>query len=239
MGQPNKNQQTKATTPVKKSGKINEIIHKPYLVITITVGLVVLIALSIFGIKTLSKTPSTSIASSTATVKSEFDSKKNIVVIEMADGGLVKIELYPDQAPITVNNFVKLVNNGFYDGLKFHRVMKGFMIQGGDPKGTGMGGSTETIKGEFKKNGVNNTLSHTRGVISMARSSSMDSASSQFFIMHGDSTQLDGAYAAFGKVIEGMDVVDAIANVKCDMTNTQSPVPLVPQIMKDVRIEAR
>ena len=134
-----------------------------------------------------------------------------MVVIEMENGKQIKLELYPETAPITVKNFEKLVSEGFYDGLIFHRVINGFMIQGGDPEGTGMGGSKEKIKGEFASNGVKNDLKHTRGVISMARSMMKDSASSQFFIMHQDAPHLDGDYAAFGKVIEGMDVVDEIA----------------------------
>lgn len=129
----------------------------------------------------------------------------------MENGKKIKLELYPETAPITVKNFEKLVSEGFYDGLIFHRVINGFMIQGGDPEGTGMGGSKEKIKGEFASNGVKNDLKHTRGVISMARSMMKDSASSQFFIMHQDAPHLDGDYAAFGKVVEGMDVVDEIA----------------------------
>ncbi len=139
-----------------------------------------------------------------------------MVQIEMENGGIIKLELYPEAAPITVENFLKLVNEGFYDGLTFHRIIKNFMIQGGDPEGTGMGGSDETIKGEFSKNGWNNPISHKRGVISMARSQNMDSASSQFFICHADSPHLDGSYAAFGRVTEGMDVVDEIASVPTD-----------------------
>ena len=134
-----------------------------------------------------------------------------IVTIEMEDGGVIRLELYPDVAPITVDNFVSLVRKGFYDGLIFHRVISGFMIQGGDPKGTGMGGPGYTIKGEFKANGVVNNIRHERGVISMARSMMPDSAGSQFFIMHADAPHLDGQYAAFGKVTEGMDAVDEIA----------------------------
>ena len=136
-----------------------------------------------------------------------------MVEITMRDGGVIKLELYPDIAPITVENFTKLAGEGFYDGLIFHRVINGFMIQGGDPEGTGMGGSGTNIKGEFAVNGVANNISHVRGVISMARSRSYNSASSQFFIVHKDATYLDGQYAAFGRVIEGMDVVDAIAEV--------------------------
>lgn len=132
------------------------------------------------------------------------------VQIDVKDYGSIIAELYADTAPITVTNFLSLVDSGFYDGLTFHRIISGFMIQGGDPNGNGTGGSNQTIKGEFSKNGVSNTLSHTRGVLSMARSSAMDSASSQFFIVHADSTYLDGSYAAFGAVISGMDVVDAI-----------------------------
>ena len=141
-----------------------------------------------------------------------------MVQIEMADGGIIRIELNPEAAPITSANFEKLVSQGFYDGLIFHRVIAGFMIQGGDPTGTGMGGAEETIKGEFAVNGVTNPISHKRGVLSMARSQRYNSASSQFFICHADATFLDGQYAAFGEVVEGMDVVDRIASVA---TNSQ------------------
>lgn len=140
-----------------------------------------------------------------------------MVQIEMENGGIIKLELYPEAALKTVANFLKLVGEGFYDGLIFHRVISGFMIQGGDPEGTGMGGSKEKIVGEFAANGHKNPISHTRGVISMARAQNFNSASSQFFIMHADGPFLDGQYAAFGKVVEGMDVVDAIASVKTDM----------------------
>lgn len=136
---------------------------------------------------------------------------KHHAEIVVQDYGTIKVELDADQAPITVQNFIDLANSGFYDGLTFHRIIEGFMIQGGDPNGAGTGGSGHTIRGEFTQNGVNNTLSHTRGAISMARSSAMNSASSQFFIVHEDSTYLDGSYAVFGYVTEGMDVVDAIA----------------------------
>ncbi|HCJ41042.1 peptidylprolyl isomerase [uncultured Ruminococcus sp.] len=155
-----------------------------------------------------------------------------MVKIEMENGKEILIELYPDVAPITVANFEKLVGQGFYDGLIFHRVIKGFMIQGGDPEGTGMGGSNEKIKGEFRSNGVANDLKHTRGVISMARSMMPDSASSQFFIMHEDAPHLDGNYAAFGKVVKGIEVVDEIASVKVDFNDK----PLEPQVMKKVTI---
>ena len=156
-----------------------------------------------------------------------------MVVIEMENGKKIKIELYPEHAPITVANFEKLVNEGFYDGLIFHRVIKGFMIQGGCPEGTGMGGPKERIKGEFLANGVPNNLKHTRGVISMARSQMYDSAGSQFFIMHRDAPHLDGQYAAFGKVIEGMDAVDEIAETEVNYMDK----PLVDQVMKKVTIE--
>ena len=136
---------------------------------------------------------------------------KHHAEIIVQDYGTIKVELDADQAPITVQNFIDLANSGFYNGLTFHRIIEGFMIQGGDPNGDGTGGSGHTIRGEFTQNGVNNTLSHTRGAISMARSSAMNSASSQFFIVHEDSTYLDGSYAVFGYVTEGMDVVDAIA----------------------------
>ncbi len=156
-----------------------------------------------------------------------------MIVIEMENGKKIKLELYPEAAPITVANFEKLVKDGFYDGLIFHRVIEGFMIQGGDPEGTGMGGAKEKIKGEFLINGVNNPLKHTRGVISMARSAMPDSASSQFFIMHKDAPHLDGQYAAFGKVIEGMDVVDEIAAVPVNYMDK----PLEDQRMAKVTIE--
>ena len=156
-----------------------------------------------------------------------------MVTIEMENGKKIKVELYPDAAPITVANFEKLVSEGFYDGLCFHRVIKGFMIQGGDPMGNGMGGSKEKIKGEFAANGVNNPIKHTRGVISMARSMMPNSASSQFFIMHKDAPHLDGQYAAFGKVVEGMEVVDEIAETETDRNDK----PLTPQIMKKVTLD--
>ncbi len=156
-----------------------------------------------------------------------------IATLTMNDGGVIKIELYPDIAPITVDNFVKLCNEGFYDGLIFHRVIKGFMIQGGDPEGTGMGGPGYSIKGEFEQNGVKNDLKHTEGVISMARSADPDSAGSQFFIMHKTSPHLDGAYAAFGKTIEGMDVVNKIAETRTDWGDR----PLEDQVIKSITIE--
>lgn len=137
-----------------------------------------------------------------------------MIDLEMENGGIIRIELYPDHAPVTVGNFIKLAGEGFYDGLIFHRVIKGFMIQGGCPQGKGTGGPGYCIKGEFTGNGVANKLKHVRGVISMARSQSPDSAGSQFFIMHEDAPHLDGQYAAFGMVVEGMDVVDKIASVK-------------------------
>ena len=137
-----------------------------------------------------------------------------VVTITMTNGDVMKAELYPEIAPNTVNNFISLVQKGFYDGLIFHRVISGFMIQGGDPQGTGMGGPGYSIKGEFAMNGVRNDLKHTRGVLSMARSIMPNSAGSQFFIMHANAPHLDGQYAAFGKVVEGLDVVDKIASVR-------------------------
>jgi len=156
-----------------------------------------------------------------------------IVTFEMEDGGIMKAELYPDVAPNTVNNFISLVSKGFYDGLIFHRVIPGFMIQGGDPKGNGMGGPDYSIYGEFKSNGFNNTLLHTRGVLSMARSMMPNSAGSQFFVMHEDAPHLDGQYAAFGKVIEGIEVVDQICRVRTDYNDK----PRIPQVMKKVTVE--
>lgn len=161
------------------------------------------------------------------------EKEKIMVVIELENGKKIKLELYPDKAPITCANFEKLVREGFYDGLIFHRVIKGFMIQGGDPEGTGMGGAKEKIKGEFAMNGVPNDLKHTRGVISMARSMNPNSASSQFFIMHKDAPHLDGQYAAFGKVVEGIEAVDEIAETKTDYNDR----PLSDIKMKKVYIE--
>jgi len=156
-----------------------------------------------------------------------------IVTIEMQNGDIIKIELYPDIAPNTVNNFIYLINKGFYNGLTFHRVIRGFMIQGGDPEGNGTGGPGYTIKGEFTYNNFENNLKHKAGVISMARTQIPDSAGSQFFIMHKDAPHLDGSYAAFGKVIEGMDVVNKIAETRTDYNDT----PIEPQIMKKVTVE--
>ena len=155
-----------------------------------------------------------------------------MVKIEMENGGIITLELYEDKAPITVANFKSLVEKGFYDGLIFHRVISGFMIQGGDPTGTGMGGSGEHIKGEFASNGFPNDISHERGVISMARSQRPNSASSQFFIMNADGKFLDGEYAAFGKVITGMEVVDEIAGVKTDYSDR----PIIDMRMKSVTL---
>ena len=157
------------------------------------------------------------------------DDKNPVATIEMDDGKIIKLELYPEIAPNTVRNFISLANSKFYDGLIFHRVMSDFMIQGGDPEGTGMGGPDYSIYGEFTNNEFENTLLHTRGVISMARSDNKNSAGSQFFIMHKDSPHLDGDYAAFGKVIEGMDVVDSIAQVE---TNSKH------KPKKDVKIKS-
>lgn len=156
-----------------------------------------------------------------------------IVTIEMEDGGEIQIELYAETAPNTVRNFVSLVSKGFYDGTVFHRVIPGFMIQGGDPEGTGMGGPGYCINGEFLMNGFNNELKHTRGVLSMARAMDPNSAGSQFFIMVEDAPHLDGQYASFGRVITGMDVCDRIVSVRTNYNDK----PLKPQVMKHVTVE--
>ena len=156
-----------------------------------------------------------------------------VVTFEMENGDIMKAELYPEVAPNTVNNFVSLVKKGFYDGVIFHRVISGFMIQGGDPDGTGMGGPGYSIKGEFAQNGVENNLVHDAGVLSMARAMHPDSAGSQFFIMHKNAPHLDGAYAAFGKVIEGQDIVNKIATTQTDYSDR----PLKKQIMKKVTVD--
>lgn len=156
-----------------------------------------------------------------------------IVTIELENGGIIKAELYPEVAPNTVNNFISLVKKGFYDGVIFHRVIPGFMIQGGDPQGNGTGGPGYEIKGEFSGNGFVNNLKHSRGVLSMARTMVPDSAGSQFFIMHADAPHLDGQYAAFGKVIEGIEEVDKIASVRTDWSDR----PRQKQMMKTVTVD--
>ena len=156
-----------------------------------------------------------------------------IVTFTMENGDVMKAELYPDVAPNTVNNFISLVKKGFYDGLIFHRVIAGFMIQGGDPEGSGIGGPGYSIKGEFNYNGVENNLKHSRGVLSMARAQHPDSAGSQFFIMHADAPHLDGQYAAFGKLVEGEDVLDSIASIDTDWSDR----PRTPQVMKTVTVD--
>lgn len=158
-----------------------------------------------------------------------------IVTIQMKDGGIMKAELYPDIAPNTVNNFISLINKGFYNGVIFHRVIPGFMIQGGDPEGTGMGGPDYSIKGEFKGNGFENNLKHTRGVLSMARSMDPNSAGSQFFIMVDDAPHLDGQYAAFGKLTEGFDVADRIVKTKTDFRDR----PYEEQVMEKVTVDTQ
>jgi peptidyl-prolyl cis-trans isomerase B (cyclophilin B) len=156
-----------------------------------------------------------------------------IVTITMKNGDVIKAELYPDIAPQSVYNYISLIKKGFYDGLIFHRVISGFMIQGGDPLGKGIGGPGYSIKGEFASNGFKNPLLHERGVLSMARAANPNSAGSQFFIMHEDAPHLDGAYAAFGKLIEGLDVLDEIASVRTDYNDK----PRIPQVMKKVTVE--
>lgn len=156
-----------------------------------------------------------------------------MIVIEMENGGKIELELYPDAAPKTVANFTKLVSEGFYDGLIFHRVIPGFMIQGGDPQGNGMGGAKDNVIGEFRANGFDNPIKHTRGVISMARAYNPNSASSQFFIMHKDAPHLDGQYAAFGRVVSGIEVVDEIASIPTDYSDR----PKIAIRMKKVYIK--
>jgi peptidyl-prolyl cis-trans isomerase B (cyclophilin B) len=158
-----------------------------------------------------------------------------VVTITMEDGSIIRAELYPDMAPNTVRNFISLIQKGFYDGVIFHRVINGFMIQGGDPTGTGTGGPGYSIRGEFARNGFDNPLKHTEGVLSMARSMHPDSAGSQFFIMHKDAPHLDGQYAAFGKVTEGMDVVDRIARTRCNFNDR----PLEEQKIRSMTVDTK
>ena len=200
--------------------------------LSLLLALVLLVSLTaLTGCKSNdSKTPTQNITA--YTLKNEKDP---VATITMENGGVITVELYPDVAPNTVANFITLANQGFYDGLIFHRVIKGFMIQGGDPNGVGPGGPGYSIKGEFSANGFDNKLSHTRGVISMARSSSFDSAGSQFFIMHADGTYLDTQYAAFGEVVDGMDVVDAIAETQTGANDR----PVSEQKIKTIRVDAK
>lgn len=168
--------------------------------------------------------------------QTEFSKETNpVVTIEMDNGGVIKVELYPEVAPESVRNFISLVSKGFYNGVIFHRVIRGFMIQGGDPQGIGTGGPGYCIKGEFKSNGFDNPLHHDRGVISMARTNIPNSAGSQFFIMHKNSPHLDGSYAAFGKVIEGIEVVDQIASSECNHLDQ----PVIGQMMKNVTVDTK
>ena len=185
--------------------------------------------------KTETKTETGAPAEATDDIKEDTNVDKShpIATITMKDGGVIELELYPEVAPESVKNFISLANSRFYDGLIFHRVIMGFMIQGGDPLGKGTGGPGYSIKGEFAANGVENDISHVRGVLSMARATPYDSAGSQFFIVQEDSTYLDGQYAAFGRVISGMDVVDRIAKTTTDSKNK----PYKDQIMETVRVE--
>ena len=199
------------------------------LIVAVVIGLTI----AIVQLNNVEEEPNDTSSNTTSGSSGETLKGTYYAELEMEDGGKIVMELYADIAPITVTNFVKLVQDKFYDGLTFHRVDEGFMIQGGDPKGDGTGGSAETIFGEFAANGFENNLSHTRGAISMARRGNpyFDSASSQFFICHGDSTFLDGQYAAFGKVISGMDVVDRIASVP-----VKGETPLEKVVIKTIRM---
>lgn len=205
--------------------------NKKMLVLTLLMALTALI-LTGCASKTTAASSLTGTPSPAAEKPFKEKGPKPTVTIEMADGGKIVLELYPSAAPNTVKNFIALSKKGFYDGLTFHRIIKDFMIQGGDPDGKGTGGPGYGIKGEFADNGVKNSLKHTAGVISMARSQENDSAGSQFFIMHADVTQLDGKYAAFGKVIKGMDVVNKIATTKVIGEQPEKPVVIKKMTIK-------
>lgn len=179
------------------------------------------------------ETKPTAAPAAETTAEPSLTDNKDHITITLETGDVIKAELYPDVAPITVKNFEKLISEKFYDGLIFHRVIAGFMIQGGDPEGSGMGGPGYSIKGEFNYNGVENNLKHSRGVLSMARAQHPDSAGSQFFIMHADAPHLDGQYAAFGKLVEGEDVLDSIASIDTDWSDR----PRTPQVMKTVTVD--
>jgi len=197
------------------------------------ISIIMVIALSLSLAACTGGSKGSNAGSSTAV---DYSSDTNPVAeIVMSDGGIIKIELYPEAAPNTVNNFISLANRGFYNGLTFHRIIPGFMIQGGDPKGDGTGGPGYSIAGEFKDNGFQNNLKHTRGVISMARSQSYDSAGSQFFIMVADAPSLDGKYAAFGKVTQGMEVVDKIVGSQRDSNDK----PLDPIVINKITVDLK
>jgi peptidyl-prolyl cis-trans isomerase B (cyclophilin B) len=213
-------------------------------VIAVTCAAVFIAAMGIFygrsegGRPALTAAPTPAAAETAKAILENADyarANDPVATIIMADGGEITLELYPEAAPNTVANFVDLANAGFYDGLIFHRVISGFMIQGGDPTGTGMGGPGYAIKGEFTLNGVDNRLTHSRGVISMARSNAYDSAGSQFFIMHGDAAYLDGQYAAFGAVTAGMDIVDGIASVQTGAGDR----PAADAVIESIRVDTR
>lgn len=206
----------------------------------VSVLLVSLLIFSACGDKSKEENPTNPQVSESKTNQKEEGTSMSsenipILTITMENGGVIKAELLPEIAPNTVNNFISLANSGFYDGTTFHRVIPGFMIQGGDPDGNGTGGPDYAIKGEFSSNGFENNLKHTRGVLSMARSNAPDSAGSQFFIMVADAPHLDGEYASFGRVLEGMDVVDAIVSAKTDSNDK----PLENQVMKTVRVDTK
>lgn len=189
------------------------------------------------GAKPATTSAATSGASAAPAPTGEFASGKHAATIEVEGFGTITLELDADSAPITVSNFAKLANEGFYDGLTFHRIIQGFMMQGGDPKGNGTGGSGETIVGEFSDNGIDNPIKHVRGTISMARSSAMDSASSQFFIMQEDAEYLDGQYAAFGHVTDGLGVVDAICDSAKPSDNNGTIAPADQPKISSIRVE--
>jgi len=216
---------------------------KKYFIALISILMVLMMGGCKAQTSSTSSTSSSEVKNTPAVVTPSTDTTKNtvkpIVTIEMEDGAKIKIELNPQVAPNTVNNFISLVKKGFYNGLIFHRVVPGFMIQGGDPQGTGMGGPGYSIKGEFSGNGVNNTLKHARGVISMARSQDMNSGGSQFFIMVKDSSFLDGQYASFGQVIDGMDEVDKIVATPSDNSEQggNGGKPLKDQKVKTVTVD--
>lgn len=218
----------------KKSKNNNLNTKKLYAALcAVLVVLLVLIGISVYTI-VRDKSPAKTAQSEVEKAIEALDIKQNpVVTIEMENGSVIKAELYPETAPNTVCNFIELANSGFYDGTIFHRCIKGFMIQGGDPEGTGMGGPGYSIAGEFSNNGFSNDLKHERGVLSMARSTAYNSGGSQFFIMVDTSSYLDGDYAAFGKVTEGMDVVDEIVANETDSNDK----PITPQVMKKVSVE--
>lgn len=237
-----KTEQKNLTARQKKELEAQEKLKKTIIIAVCAIVVFIVIVALIYFVPGMirnnkaAKNNTAPVKTTTVAANSDYAQENDpIATITMEDGSVMKVQLYPAAAPNTVANFVELANSGYYDGLIFHRVISGFMIQGGDPEGTGMGGPGYSIKGEFSSNGVDNGMTHSRGVISMARANDPDSAGSQFFIMHADSPHLDGQYAAFGEVIEGIETVDAIAAVTTDSGDRPTEDVVIKSITVDTK----